>query len=353
MRAVDFLHRWAGALLGLVLAVLGLTGAVLVHKEEWIGLPHAGDSRTADAGTLGRLSEQLMAAPTAGDSLIYPTDRLGLLQLRRLDGSGLYASHGGEIVARWSSQWERPELWIFDLHHHLFAGETGETIAGIAGLAAVIFSLTGALLWWRTRRTFRLRLWPRRLSGPAIRMQHRDLGIVVAPMLLLTGLTGAMLIFRPVAAAVLSPFGPATAIETDLAAPALTSAPLSGHLDLAAVVKASHQAFPQAQLRILALPKKSGAPVTVRMKQPGEWLPNGRTMLWFDATSGRLLARRDASTMHQATKAFNVVYPIHAAKVGGWPYRIVLTLTGLALALLGLLATSSFLTGKRSSSVRG
>ena len=32
----------------------------------------------------------------------------------------------GEVVARWASQWERPEIWLFDFHHHLFTGDTLE-----------------------------------------------------------------------------------------------------------------------------------------------------------------------------------------------------------------------------------
>jgi uncharacterized iron-regulated membrane protein len=119
--------------------------------------------------------------------------------------AGAYADQAGNIVTRWQSQWERPELWIFDLHHHLFSGDVGETIIGVAGLAAILFVVTGAILWWRTRRTFKFRLWPKRLSRPAIVMQHRDLGIVVAPLLLLSAVTGTMMIFKPFAAIVVRP----------------------------------------------------------------------------------------------------------------------------------------------------
>ena len=43
MQLLDTLHRWTGGLIGLVLGLLGLTGAILVHKDAWIGLPHSGD----------------------------------------------------------------------------------------------------------------------------------------------------------------------------------------------------------------------------------------------------------------------------------------------------------------------
>lgn len=341
MRLLDLLHRWLGGVLGLILAVLGLTGAILVHKESWIGLPHSADARVADPVALARLTDRMLEAARPGDSLIFASDRFGLVQLRS-GTSGAYATQAGEVVARWSSQWERPEFWLFDLHHHLFAGGTGETINGIAGLAAIAFVLTGSILWWRTRRTFRLRLWPARLSGPAIRMHHRNLGIVSAPLLLLVAVTGTMMIFRPVAGIVLVPFGSAAAIEADLKPPKLFGGPLGPQTDLGSMVVAAHGAFPDAELRILALPKKVGDPVTIRMRRTSEWLPNGRTLLWFDPVSGRMLGQRDALAMSPATQAFNNVYPLHTAKIGGLAYRLAMTAAGLVMFLLGSLAVWSF-----------
>ena len=341
MRVIDLLHRWAGGVLGLILAVLGLTGALLVHKEDWIALPHAGDVRIEDPVALGGLTAHLLEGASGGESLIYASDRFGLVQVRN-GGSGLYATQGGNVVARWNSQWERPELWLFDLHHRLFAGDSGEVIVGIAGLAGTAFVVTGTILWRRTRRTFRFRLWPARMSGPAIRMHHRDLGIVMAPLLLLVALTGAMLIFRPVAGLVLAPISAPSVIEKELKAPKLESGPLAERHDWPGMIATAHRLYPDAQIRILSLPRNPGDPIAIRMKQPAEWLPNGRTMLWFDAASGALLAHRNALSLQPGTRAFNMVYPIHAAKVGGIAWRLVMTFTGLALTILGSLAVWSF-----------
>lgn len=341
MKLIDLLHRWLGGILGLVLAVLGLTGAILVHKEDWIALPHAADSRLADPQALGALADKLLVGAGGGESLIFASDRFGLVQLRKGEG-GLYASQTGETVAEWSNQWERPELWLFDLHHHLFTGDTGETVIGVAGLAALGFVVTGTILWWRTRRTFRFRLWPARMTGPAIRMHHRDIGIVFAPLLFLTALTGTMMVFRPVAGLVLAPFGSPAKIEADLKAPKFKAGALASDLDWSDVVTNAHRTFPDAQIRILALPRRPGDPVTVRMKREAEWLPNGRSMVWFDPASGKLLASRDALAMERGTRLFNMAYPVHAGKVGGLAYRLVLTLVGLVLTLLGTLAVWSF-----------
>lgn len=341
IRLLDLLHRWTGGLIGLLLALLGLSGAILVHKEEWITLPHARDALVRDPGVIARATERLLAEPGA-QSIVYASDRLGLHQVRTAEGAGAYADQAGDIVTRWGSQWERAELWLFDFHHHLFAADTGETIIGVAGLAAILFVVTGAILWWRTRRTFKFRLLPKRLSRPAIVMHHRDLGIVVAPLLLLSALTGTMMIFRPVAEIVSAPFGGYGTVTAALALPKVRGGPLAPNPDWDGIVRAAHRRFPDATIRILTLPRKPGDPIMIRMKRAPEWLPNGRSQLWFDAADGRLLAARDALALPAGAQLFNAAYPLHAAKVGGLAWRIVMTVSGLAMALLGSLAVWTF-----------
>jgi uncharacterized iron-regulated membrane protein len=342
MKWLDLAHRWTGGLLGLVLAILGLSGALLVHKESWIWLPHAGDARIADPDALAAATAKLLAAEPGTRSIIYASDRFGLLQLRGGHGAGAYADQAGNIVLRWQSQWERPELWLFDLHHHLFSGDTGETIIGIAGLAGLFFVVTGTILWWRTRRTFRFRLWPKRLSRPMIVWQHRDLGIVMAPLLLLSAVTGTMMVFKPFAALVIAPFGAPNAALAANRPAKVKSGPLAADPDWRAILNAAHARFPDAQLRILALPGKPGEPIQLRMKRAGEWLPNGRSVLSFDAADGRLLRATDALRLPQGAQVFNGAYPLHAAKVGGLAYRLVMTCSGLAMAMLGSFAVWSF-----------
>jgi uncharacterized iron-regulated membrane protein len=82
-------------------------------------------------------------------------------------------------------------VWLFDFHHHLFNGDAGEIVAGIGGLAGLGFVITGLILWWPTRRMFHIRLWPRMMKRAAIVHHHRDLGALMAPLLILSLTTGA------------------------------------------------------------------------------------------------------------------------------------------------------------------
>jgi uncharacterized iron-regulated membrane protein len=342
VQLIDTLHRWTGGLIGLLLALLGLSGALLVHKNAWTLAPHAGDPRVEDVRQLAEVTQRLMADPAMRpQSITYASDDFGLLKLLFDNGRGAYADQQGAVVMRWSSQWERPELWLFDFHHHLFSGETGDWVIGIAALCGLFFVLTGFILWWRTRRTFEWRLWPARMSRPAIVRHHRDLGIIVAPLLLLSLVTGAVLVFRPMAALLFGPGAPAQ-IDKALAPPPPRNAGPAGRLDWAGMIMTARARFPDAEVRSLSLPRKKGGLITLRMRRPQEWLPNGRTTLWFAADSGMLVAARDAATLPTAVKGYNLLYPLHAAKVGGLPFRLLMTLSGLALTLLGSLTVWTF-----------
>lgn len=341
MKLLDTLHRWTGGLIGLVLALLGLSGTILLYEHLWIGVPGTGDPLRGDLATVAAATEKLMAMPGA-QGIIYADERFGLHQLRFGEGAGAYASQSGEIAARWASQWERPELWIFDFHHHLFASDSGEWVIGIAGLCGLFFVVSGVILWWRTRRTFQFRLWPKRMSRPSILMHHRDLGVVVAPLLLISIVTGTMMIFRPFALGVVAPFGSPAETAKALEPPKYKGGPLAEKPDYTAMLTEAHRRFPDAEFRIISLPRKAGDPISLRLKQPAEWLPNGRTTLWFDAATGEVLGARDALAMPPGAQAFNMAYPIHASKVGGWAWRSVLTISGLTLTLLGSFAVWTF-----------
>lgn len=343
MKLLDFIHRWTGGIIGLLLAVLGLSGAILAHKDMWVSAPGAGDIRPQTLETSTRLVEKLMADPaTRPDYVLMASDNFGLHRLSYGGDKGAYANHAGEIVARWDSVWDRPELWLFDLHHHLFAGDTGELVAAIAGLIGLGFVITGAILWWRLRRTFKFRLWPKRMSRPAIVHQHRDLGIVFAPLLFLSCLTGAMMVLKPVAGLVLSPWSSPAEMLAASRPPKVKGGALAAKPDWRGMMAEAHRHFPDAEFRMVGGPRKPGDLVGMRMKQSGEWLPNGRSMVWFKPETGKLVEARDAFTQPAGYQLFNKVYPLHAGKVGGLAWRIMITLSGLALTVLGSFAVWSF-----------
>lgn len=341
MKWIDLLHRWTGGIIGLVLGLLGLTGAILVFKSWWLAwLPGAGDAQRQDIPALAAQVDAAMAAPGgAPQSILFATSDFGLARLSRGEGAGAYADQSGRIVAEWGSKWDRFELWLFDFHHHLFFGDAGETVAGIAALIGLLFVITGAILWWRLRKTFKFRLIPKRLSRPAIVTHHRDIGVVFAPLLFLALATGSLMVFRPISNAL---FAPDTGLTAPFAAPEVKGGPLAAKLDWAAMFAAARAEYPGAEIRLVSLPRKPGGLIQMRLRQQPEWLPNGRTLLWFRPENGQLIDSRNVQAMPKGVRAYNALYPLHAAKVGGVLWKLAIAATGLVLAMLGTLAVWTF-----------
>jgi uncharacterized iron-regulated membrane protein len=172
------------------------------------------------------------------------------------------------------------------------------------------------------------------MTPGAIIKHHRDLGIVAAPLLLLSMTTGVLMDFPKAAEAILSPGPPPMRLMPD--------APVAEGPVLASALEQSKRLFPNALLRRISLPAKPGAPVTVRMKQPFEWTPNGRTQLSFDSRTGRLLSVSDPANGSTAASLIEKFYPVHTAKVGGIAMKLVMSLSGLSLAMLGSFAVYAF-----------
>lgn len=324
------LHRWAGATIGLILIVMGLSGIALIWESEWIGLPEADNPVAASPSSLAQTVEAASAHHQGLTRITFASDELALHQAAYRDGSGAYFNQSGAVVDRWDSIWGRPELWIFDLHHHLFAGETGEIVVGVAGIVGLLFVISGAILWWRTRRTFVFRLWPKRMSRSAIIRQHRDLGIVTAPLLFLTMLTGSAMIFEPVSTAIVAPF-------PDRSSATLKLENRVAQDDWHSVFRIAEQTFPGATIRRLQFAEGAS---TLRLRQPFEWTPNGRTYLRVDQTGTISIDAPDGTLDKQSVS--EKFYPIHAGKVGGLSWNIILTLTGLSLVILGTFACFGF-----------
>lgn len=338
MKLLALLHRWTGGVVGLLLAVIGLSGTVLVWEESWIGLPGADEPLRADAAEIGGAVEAALALDPALSRITFADERMGLHQAIYADGGGAYLTQAGEVVDRWDSLWGRPELWLFDLHHYLFLGENGKYVTGALGLLLFAFTITGLIVWWRTRKTFRFRLWPARMTRSAIVRQHRDIGVIASPLLLLAAVTGSLMVFPALSAALLAPWAePAKA-----AAPPQIAGAAGPATDWRKVMINAQAAFPEAAPRRLMFPADPGAPISLRFKQDFEWTPNGRTYVWLDPATAQVVATDNPAAGDTASAITEKFYPLHAGKVGGFLWRLALTFAGLVLVLLGTLATWSF-----------
>lgn len=337
------IHAWAGVTVCLVLAVLGVSGSLLVLKGDYLRLvvPEARQQAALDPASLGAAVEAVERQIPVGELgyIRFADPSLGIHAIGLETGGGAYAAADGAVLDQWSGL-ERFELWLFDLHHHLLMGDAGEFIAGICALAGVALIVTGIYIWLPAARSFAWRVWPRSGKRRDLLSNHRDLGILFAAPLMVLVLTGAGMIYSSEARVVLNFLANSTGGGP--AAPPPRAG--EGEIDWAKALTAAQAEFPDAAPRILSWPDNPGDPVSLRMRQPGEWHPNGRTVVYLDPATSGVLEVRDAHALSRGDRMGNAIYPLHAAFVGGRIYDAVSFLTGLALSWLGMLGAWTFIT---------
>jgi uncharacterized iron-regulated membrane protein len=124
----------------------------------------------------------------------------------------------------------------------------------------------------------------------------------------------------------------------------------SGSVDWGQALSSAQARFPDAKIRLVIWPQAAGKPVTIRLRQPGEWHSNGRTLIYIDPATSKIKGLVDSNHLGGGERLWNAVWPLHAAKIGsGFSGRIVdiaTALTGIGLAALGAYGMWAFLLRK-------
>lgn len=328
------IHLWIGLSLGVVLALVTLAGATLLWEDPIVEATHHElvdrplPPPAQQAVALGQLLALPQGQGLRGISL--PSDDMPVFEATARGGDKLYfdAGTGQYLETRHASS--DFMLLVMAWHTKLLSGEVGETILGIVAIAGLVMLISGTWLYWPGRRRVISHLKPH-ARPPILRWAswHRMVGFSALPLLLVMIGTGTTMAYR---GAVRN--GLAAAFHDAKPAKPPTVGTATSPIDWAAVFTAARAAAPEAEFSRVMLPNKQGMPITLRIRQPGEWHPVGRSSLWIDPVTAQVVASDDARNAGQGTRINNALYPIHTAAVGGMAWRIVATLTGLMPSFL-------------------
>ena len=236
-KAFRKIHLWLSVPLGLIIAIICFTGALLVFEEQVTQLANRHLYYVESPGSqplpVGTLVEKVESLPTKGASItgvtIYPQpDRSYQVNLSAPKGAAVYIDpYTGEVLG----QSQRTPFFrtVFMLHRWLLDSQPadggifwGKRITGISTLLFVIILLSGIVIWWpRSRKGLKNGIQIALRKGKA-RFWH-DLhaagGIYVLLLVLVMALTGLTWSFDWYKNAFYTLFG----VETT--APAKSSAP--------------------------------------------------------------------------------------------------------------------------------
>jgi uncharacterized iron-regulated membrane protein len=344
-------HKWLGLTLGLLFALLSVTGSLLVFYPELdrIANPHIVARQPAAIASPAQIVNALhRAEPTRPGTW--------RIELPRSDASPITARYHKPLETAdrsfaplivtldpttlavtgkrfWGDDFF---TWIYDLHYSLLLGENGKTLLGIASVLLFLLLLSGLYLWWPSPGRWKAALsiksnavWKRRIYD-----LHAKPGAYGLPLIITLTLTGLLLVvpgwFTPTIDAI-SPLH-----RLYQAKPA--SAPSDLRITADEAVQIAHERFPEADVRWIHTPMSEQGVWRIQMRQAGEVNRRfPRTNVWIDAHTGGILAVRDPHQNSAGDTLMDWLHPLHNGEAFGIAGRIIV----LLCALLPLLALAT------------
>lgn len=340
------LHAWGGITLALLMLLSSTTGTLLVWKQEFLWLTVSAARADFDPSP-----ENLVRVIEAAEAQFDPSEILNvqlatrdfpLTKLTLVGGRYAYLDAEGGIVDDWILN-ERPEEWLYDLHHRLLLEDLGLTLVGLSAMAMSVLVLAGLVAFWPARQGLRRGFWPASTARPHLMGAHRNIGLFEALPFLLTLATGVVLAFPfQIEERFLYPvrhtdeYSDATQVQLD---------GISGG-DSGEWLPAMRRAlavFDAGEVRSVQVANDYNNYRIFGIKQPGEWHPDGMSKVYIDAAGGYMDVRIDATTVSLTERAHNAVYPLHTGRIGNVFYKLFLTASGLLVATLSVLGIMSFI----------
>jgi uncharacterized iron-regulated membrane protein len=346
------LHRWSGLLAALVGVVAGLTGSMLVYQGEidaWLNP----ELLQVESATHTQALDRLVAAAerarpgtqvtglrlprSAGDSIEISVEPRGA---DPFDGWHVYLDpHRGHLLGTRPfdpDPWSRRGIVasLFEVHYSLAASRPGVWLVSGSAILLIVTTLCGVWLAWPRGTGWReaLRL---RLDGDVSAISanlHRGIGLLCAVLLTLTLGTGLVLNQSGQAVALVQQFSTRT-FEPQLAARIVDRA--AADVGWQGAVDAARRHAPDHRAYAVSRDNERGLYV-VRMREPAAIQRRGQLRVFIAAEDARVLAAWNPRQGSAGDRFMAWQNPLHSGQAFGGVGRMLVCLTGLAMALLAV-----------------
>jgi len=342
-------HRWLTFLLGVVLALVAGSGALLVYQYE-IDYALNGDRYEPTPGDVGWREVQRVVEegyPEAHLDLIWwPRWNVPVYEANLEVGEGRYRTVAVDPGSGRILTGEREPTRIMDqvnsFHTNLLAGDIGFWLVLASTAAAIFLAVTGVWLWWpgirRFARGFRIRT---RTFYTFNFDLHQVTGALVSPLLLLMSLTGLAIAFPGATTALLHGLTdeepPDEVYWSEVkSGPRPPDFRQDDRPDVDELLRRAHAEVPGAETFYVTFPGAPDDPIHIRLQTGIEPRPFGIvSRLAFDQYTGELLQVVDPRrTETRAGRIEAWVDPLHMGHVGGHVGRGTWILACLVVVLL-------------------
>jgi uncharacterized iron-regulated membrane protein len=361
-------HLYLGLIAGAILAVVGLTGGILVFYQEMqevlnpeLAVVSAPPERQKKWHTLDAIVAAAETAKPQGSrffKVYYPRKPgvayklLYFVRDAKLanNGDGYYIfvdPYRAQVqgVQFWHPKdkyWGRPLVsFIMQLHWCLLLGKTGGMLNGIWAALSIISLLTGLIVWWPLTGKFKQALTFKRHAS-AVRFNfdlHKTFGFYSTIVLLPVLFSGIYMVLPDrvnVLVKLFSPIDRPNAYST-IPLNIHSSSPQAGQqaISVSEVEAVVQERYPAGKLWMLNAPKDRQDVYTVMKNDVSEISRfTGYRDFAVDQYSGEILKVYDRGTGSVGDVFLDWQWPLHSGHAFGWMGRILVFLAGLACPVL-------------------
>lgn len=353
-RAFLLLHRWLALVVAVFLAVIAVSGGLLV-LERPIGRarqPHVTPGRSplpldtlaqrayAKVGG-GRVTMMLLGdSPDLawGIAIALPPAGPGgpggeSVTIDPYTGAILPDPPGPDPLVAFMRK-------VHVLHTQLLAGRTGNTIVAAVTFVAVFVILSGIVVWWREK------LWRVNTSASWKRINfdlHHSFGIFSAIVLLVITSSGLWVHYGTVDDWMRKlNRSPTPPIPSQPAAE-----PGTPILSLDSIAAAARRAVPGAAIMNVQVPPGPKLPSIVQLKYPEDHTPAGRSRVFIDKYRGTVLLTMSTRTAEAGQHMIDIKRALHTGDIYGVPTQVLWALGALLLATQALTGVLMWWNAKR------
>lgn len=332
-RSLLLFHRWAGIVSALFLVLVAVSGSALVFEDNIDRLlnRHTGyvTPQTSTVPVEALVQAAAKAQPNVRATGVQIPAR-GDWAYRIALSNGLTAHlnpYTGQVLGVRNLQTSFAR-YIHLLHTRFVAGRSGEIFVGWLTVVTLAMSVTGLILWW-PRRIFgvgRYSSWRRSNFD-----LHNALGFWASVFIFFISLTGIIIAFEGTLDPVIEKLnGPQPTVDLEK----LRSTPVPGgtRVSMDEVLRTANATLPGAFAASVNVPSKPTDFFRVLMKFPEDRTPSGRSRVYLDQFSGRVLAVTNTRTAPLGTAILNVKRSLHTGDIFGAPTQALYFFASLALA---------------------
>jgi uncharacterized iron-regulated membrane protein len=344
------LHSWCGLIAGLGLLVIGLSGSILVFREEVDALlaprsqqmvpPPRGTPRLSFDALFAKVRAQMPAQEIAAWSVSDRADEPdGLALVLRDDTETRWRwikanPYTGEALGAKDATTRKFTEWLLDLHDSFLLGDWGLVVAGLFAALLCVLGLSGVWLYREFWSHF-LRLRWRASARIYLSDLHKTVGISSVVFNLILGFTGAWWNLPSLSAAL-------GFSQAEVKKP-IPSRLYNTSLSVDALIDEARRALPGLRTDRVYLnfpPRWKDISVMgkVATRNPFRGAFGGEVT--FDPETGALKKVTDIRQQPLWTQIEDTFAPLHFGTFGGLPIKLLWCLGGLAP---GVLAVSGFL----------